>query len=329
MAQRNSWPLSIHYNLVQAITESANIRAMASDNLFIDHSNRSNTRSESLSEQLAQCSAPYDDPLSAVDWSALDKDAFWLPEEAISLFGTDAYSKLSIGQQRRLSQVEFINFLEAGIWLESLFMERIGRSVREDREHLNDVTYHLHELREEAGHSLMFIELIRRANLHIPTQHFKKAIFANMFARHAPFNGALFWIAVFIGEQVPDKMNRYIRQQRSCVCQIITDIVTIHIQDEARHIAHAKSMISHKLQLSNELVRKILLGLINKMFNDFITAYYFPPNQVYHAAGLEKSINWKSIALNNPHRQAFIEEIVSSTIESISTTGLELRYQFS
>ena len=308
---------------MQAITEYANIRAMPSDNLFIDHSKRSSNDS-SLAEQLSQCSAPYDDPLSAVDWSALDMDSFWLPEEAISIYGTDTYNQLSIGEQRRLSQAEFCNFIEAGLWLESLFMERIGRSVREDRSNLTDVTYHLHELREEAGHSLMFIELIKHSNLQIPTKHFKHLNFANLFARYAPFNGSMFWIAVLVGEQVPDKMNRFVRKHKDCVCPTIVDIVSIHIHDEARHIAHAKSMINSKLEFKSPFSQKILNRLINKMFQDFVDAYYFPPNEVYYAAGFNKNTDWKKLAQNNAHRIEFVENSVNSTIEAVNENGFKL-----
>lgn len=314
---------------MQANKEYANIPPMPSDNLFIDHSKPSNTDETSLSEQLSQCSAPYDDPLSAVNWSALDMDSFWLPEEAITLYGTEAYNQLSIGQQRRLSQVEFINFIEAGLWLESLFMERIGRSVREERNQLSDLTYHLHELREEAGHSLMFIELIKQSNLKIPIRHFKQLSFANLFARYAPFNGAMFWIAVLAGEQVPDKMNRFIRKNKNCVCSTIVDIVSIHIHDEARHIAHAKSMINSKLSMKFPFSQKVLNHFINKMFNDFVNAYYFPPNEVYYAAGLDEKTNWNKLATTNQHRRDFVDNSIMATIETINASGFQLSYKVS
>jgi len=311
---------------MQPNTEYANIRPMPSDNLFIDHSKPSGGNNSSLAEQLSQCSAPYDDPLSAVNWDALDMDSFWLPEEAISIYGTKAYESLSIGQQRRLSQVEFTNFIEAGLWLESLFMERIGRSVREERSKLSDLTYHLHELREEAGHSLMFIELIKRSGLQIPIRHFKKLNFANMFARHAPFNGAMFWIAVLVGEQVPDRMNRFIRKHKDCVCPTIVDIVSIHIHDEARHIAHAKSMISSKLENNSPVTQKALNFFINKMFHDFVNAYYFPPNEVYLSAGLNSNTDWNKVAKENKHRKDFVDNSITATIEAINARGFQLQY---
>ena len=278
----------------------------------------------SLHEQLSRNSTPYDDPLKNIHWNELNKDQFWLPEEAISVFGTPEYDNLSLAQKKRLSQVEFINFIEAGLWLESLFMERIGRSVRQDRTHLSELTYHLHELREEAGHSLMFLELIKRSDLSVPNNHFNRLSIANLFAKFAPFNSAMFWVAVLIGEEVPDRMNRYIRKNREDVCQPITDIVSIHIHDEARHIAHAKSMISNKLNGFSGVKTKLVSLLINKMFNDFVQAYYYPPKAIYIAAGLDEKINWTAISGKNKHRQEFVKNSIKPTLDTINAQGVKL-----
>ena len=282
----------------------------------------------SLHEQLSRNSTPYDDPLKSIHWNELDVDSFWLPEDAISIFGTSEYENLLPEQKKRLSQVEFINFIEAGLWLESLFMERIGRSVRQDRAHLAELTYHLHELREEAGHSLMFLELIKLSQkmgeIKVPNKHFNRLNVANLFAKFAPFNSAMFWVAVLVGEEVPDRMNRYIRKNRESVCLPITEIVGIHIHDEARHIAHAKSMISNKLNGFSSLKTKIVSLLINKMFNDFVQAYYYPPQAIYIAAGLDKNINWQAISKKNQHRQEFVKNSIRPTLDTINAQGVKL-----
>ena len=280
----------------------------------------------SLHEQLSRKSTPYDDPLENIHWDRLKKDQFWLPEEAISVFGTPQYSRLSTTQKQCLSQVEFINFIEAGLWLESLFMERIGRSVRQDRAHLSELTYHLHELREEAGHSLMFLELIKLSELNVPNKHFNRLNFANLFAKFAPFNSAMFWVAVLIGEEVPDRMNRYIRKNRTSVCRPISDIVSIHIHDEARHIAHAKSMINNKLNGFSNVKSRFTGLLINKMFNDFVQAYYYPPASIYIAAGLDKNINWVAISRKNQHRREFVSNSIRPTLDTINAQGVKLEW---
>jgi len=278
----------------------------------------------SLHEQLSRNSTPYDDPLNNIHWESLSHEQFWLPEEAISLFGTPEYQTLSAEQKLMLSHVEFINFIEAGLWLESLFMERIGRSVRKDRAHFEELTYHLHELREEAGHSLMFLELIKLSGLKVPNKHFNRLNFANLFAKFAPFNSAMFWVAVLIGEEVPDRMNRYIRKHRESVCLPVADIVSIHIHDEARHIAHAKSMISYKLNGFSAIKSKVISLLINKMFNDFVKAYYYPTNEIYIAAGLDKRKNWQAIVQKNAHRREFVKNSIRPTLDTINAQGVKL-----
>src|SRR5690606_27391246 len=108
-----------------------------------------------LLRQLSENSQRYRDPLAAVDWARLDADSFWLPEPALSLHGLAAYEDLALDVRRRLSQYEFINVMHAGLWLERVFMQRLSRrlSARLPRA---EYQYFLHEMREEAGHSLMF-----------------------------------------------------------------------------------------------------------------------------------------------------------------------------
>ncbi|NIR60433.1 MAG: diiron oxygenase, partial [Gammaproteobacteria bacterium] len=170
--------------------------------------------STGLIEQLTRNSAPYHDPLTRIDWESLDRRAFWLPEPALSLYGLPQYVALGEAQRQTLSQYEFINFLMAGLWLEGLFMHRISATLLEPVGNLTRHIYHLHELREETGHSLMFLELMRRAHLPLHEPRFWRLGLVNALGRYAPFESVLFWVAVLIGEEVPDRLNRYVRNHR-------------------------------------------------------------------------------------------------------------------
>lgn len=95
----------------------------------------------------------------------------------------------------RLSHYEFLSFIEAGLWLEGMFMEWIARSMRRDARNHAALKYRLHELREEAGHSLMFLELMERGGLSIPYRRHSDLRLANLFGRYAPLKSLGFWMA--------------------------------------------------------------------------------------------------------------------------------------
>ncbi|MDH5301325.1 MAG: diiron oxygenase [Gammaproteobacteria bacterium] len=280
-----------------------------------------------LIDQLSRNSSPYHDPLLRVRWEQLNQNSFWLPEPAISLYGCPEYDKLSLEQRKTLSQFEFLNFIEAGIWLESLFMERIARSLGKQARNLAEVTYHLHEMREEAGHSLMFVELLRRSGPLLPNTRFHRFDISNVLARIAPFESVIFWTAVLIGEEVPDRMNRFVRKHQDAVNPAIFDIVSVHIIDEARHIAHAKDSIAQALSNASPLKRRLLSAIINRMIREFVRAFYLPGAHIYEMAGLAPGTAWAQRARNNLHRSSFIHQCTEPTLRTLRGHGLQLDWK--
>ncbi len=282
------------------------------------------TNSTELLEQLSRNSTPYMDALSRVDWEALDTESFWLPEEALSLYGLPVYQTLTHEQRIALSQFEFLHVLEAGLWLEGIFMERISRTIQHTDAHLGRLIYHLHELREEAGHSLMFLEVMRRSGLPRPRTRFYRMLTANLVGRYAPFDSTAFWIAVLIGEEVPDRLNRFIRKHREAVNPAIYDVTKVHIIDEARHIAHALDTLAARFASMPRWRMALLKPLIKRLFRQFVRTLYFPSASVYDLAGLSPNTQWERLARNNPHRIRFVDDNIASTLRTLKAHGIVL-----
>lgn len=284
-------------------------------------------QSDRLLEQLCRNSVPYNDPLTRVNWGALTHASFWIPEEAMSVFGLPEYHALPLQQRQALSHYEFMNFIEAGLWLEGLFMERIARSLRNTRQRPMEVAYQLHELREEAGHSLMFLELLSRHGPLRPNTRFHRWNLANMVARHAPFESVVFWVAVLIGEEVPDRMNRFIRNRRAEICPTIYDMVTTHIVDEARHVAHARDNLDVRLGQLPNWKKRLFRPFIDQVFREFVDMFYFPGPRVYELAGLHDGARWAKQARTNPHRHRFVDNCVDSSLRGLRQHGLSLNWR--
>ena len=277
-----------------------------------------------LVEQLSRNSTPYHDPLAKIHWDLLTTDQFWLPPEAISLHGVPAFMALPEETRRRLSQYEFLNFVDAGLWLEGIFMERIVHTMRSRRNDRANLRYRLHELREEAGHSLMFVELMERSGLATPPRRLPRFLLADIFGRHAPMESAGFWLAILLGEEMPDRLNRYLRRHDTDICPTIVEMSTAHIIDEARHIAYALEVLRKRLLDLSTPARLLLKPVVQKMISQFVELFYYPRPELYESAGLKPGGSWARAARSNPGRTAFVGQCLKPTLQLLRERGFDL-----
>lgn len=275
----------------------------------------------SLVEQLSTNSLPYIDPLARLDWSALDMGKPWLPEGAISLAGLPEFANLPEAVRTRLSQFEFTGFIHAGIWLEGIFIERLSRNQRNTISS-QELAYYLHEIREEAGHSLMFLKLMETSGIHLPGAWRNRPAVTDFLGRHTPLHSTLFWLAVTIGEEIPDRLNRYIRTHGgNSIDGVIHQMCTLHIIDEARHIAHARGALEASLRDINPLKRWLLTPVLDLMIRQFTRTFYLPSADVYEMAGLAPGKTWQDLARRNPARLEFIHKCLNPTLNTLREHG--------
>jgi hypothetical protein len=276
-----------------------------------------------LLRQLSENSQRYRDPLAAVDWTRLDRDAYWLPEPVLSLYGLAAYDDLASDVRRRLSQYEFINVMHAGLWLERVFMQRLTRRLSTGLPRA-EYEYYLHEMREESGHSLMFLRAIGAADLPVPAEAWRPPALADWLARRAPAGGALFWAATVVAEDVPDKFNRHLRALDG-INPAVRDICTAHCIDEARHIAAARAQLEAALQVLPRTLPALLSPLLRLLIRQYAQVFYAPPAQFYELSGLPHGERWRRMALRNPARQAFVRERLAPTLHLLEGYGFRLQ----
>lgn len=277
----------------------------------------------SLLAQLAANSDPYRDPLAAIDWRRLDRDAWWLPPEAVSLFGLAEFDALSHEARVRLSQYELIAAMQAGLALERMFLEQTTRRLRRARP-LAEYAYLLHEVREESGHSLMFLRLIAESGLTVPQWRASLPRSAALFSRLL-FAEPLYWVATFVAEDVPDRFNRFVRRHAgSDVCPVVRQVVSLHMMDEARHIAYARKRLETVLGTPGRR-RRFAAPLYDSVFNRFVQAYFWPRAEIYELAGLGDGTTWRSLALRNPRRREFVVRLLAPTVRALAAHGITPR----
>ena len=276
-----------------------------------------------LLRQLSANSAPYRDPLAGVNWSQLGTHGYWLPEAALSLYGLPEFDALAPAVRQRLSRYEFLNVIHCGLWLEGIFLRRMAHRVRPGMSRAEH-EYLLHELREEAGHSLMFLRAIEAGGLAIPEGSWHAPRAAHALARAAPASGGLFWLAMLIGEDVPDKFNRYLRSHPDGVNPAVRQICTLHVIDEARHISLAGHNLESALAGAGAGRRRLLAVAARLLLRLLAHVFYFPPARFYELAGLTPGSHWRAAALRNPARSRFVAERIAPTARVLESYGLEI-----
>jgi len=278
----------------------------------------------SLVRHLSAAAEPYRDPVARVRWDALSLEDFWLPREALSLHGLAPFDALDETAQRRLSQYEFLGIIRAGLWFEGLFMARLARRLRRPLPLANHV-YLLRELQEEAGHSLMFLTLMDKSGLVLPEGYQPLPPSAGWLGQWLPVDGPLFWLAVLIGEDVPDKLNRYLRQQpEGAVNPAVRDICLMHMMDEARHLAFARRTLEAGLTGLGPASRRWMGWVLGRLLRIMAEAMFFPQPALYEAAGLTPGRRWLALARSNPHRWEFVRRLLSPTVRLLQGYGFNV-----
>jgi hypothetical protein len=276
----------------------------------------------SLIRQLSENSGPYRDPLAAIDWARLDAAGIWLPEPALSLYGLQEYDTLASDVKRRLSQYEFINVMCCGLWLESVFLRRLSSRLVAGLPRA-EYEYYLHEMREETGHSLMFLKAIETSGLALPALAWRAPRLADWLARHAPAGSAMFWLATVIAEDVPDKFNRHVRLNADALNPAVKQICTLHIVDEARHIALARDRLGQSLRDASALSKGLLQPVMNLLLHQLVDTFYVPPASFYELAGLTRGDWWRKLARGNPVHREFTRQCLAPTLRMLEGYGLK------
>lgn len=278
-----------------------------------------------LVEQLTRNSQPYRDPLTRVDWERLDRGSHWLPETALSLHGVDAFEAMPETLHSALSQQEYLHFVGIETWIKGLFMERLSRHVQNAGGNTALIRYRLHELREQAGHALLFLELQRRA----ATQPYgNPAVSSRVLAllvRHTPVESLTHQLLALVGTEVPDRVNRVLRQHRSEVCPAVYDIVNMQVIDAARHIAQARDAIDAAPQAQRR--RPWIQPLLRLAFRRLVALIFYPPAAVYERAGLKPGWQWQGAAQTSAERQRFVRDCIEPTRRLLAQAGFAVDWE--
>lgn len=288
------------------------------------HMSSFNDPSTRLVEHLSSTSTPYGDPLARVPWDHLSRRAHWMPDAGVSLHGWAEFMNLPEDQRRMLSRYEFLSLLVNVQSFESVFMERISRSLRSDTTGSTAMKYRLHMLREHAGHGLVLLELARGAGIQRLLRP-KRGWVTRWLGQRANVDGLLFWVVMYIREEISNRMFRWMRKHHGGACPVIDEMIRTHLVDAARHLSHAHEMLENLLTGVPTWKLRLLQPLVQRVLNETVQSMFYPHKGVYEAAGLYPGEYWSRVARNNPHRDRFVQQLVNSTLRPFKKRGMLIR----
>lgn len=272
----------------------------------------------SIFDRLTAAMPTYKDPLSEIDWRNGDQDRPWLPEKMISIAGLPVWKDLDRSQRLRVSQIEFARLCAAGLWLEGMMIHRVTHNgfVAADTTKTHIV---LQEVREECGHGLMFMRMIDRAGMsgqHLlgPTR------LLTTVAKSLNPERAGFWAMVYLGESITDTFA--IKSLRAAsdepICPLARQVLEWHHNDEARHIAAARALLSDKIDGMAMIERNAFRILTKLLLRRFLRATLFPSLQSLEAIQVPNAHQVWQQAHADTDRQALATACAESATALIS-----------
>jgi hypothetical protein len=242
-------------------------------------------------------------------------------DELLSIAGLpDVVARLTPEQKAKLSREEIASVAEEGVRFESVLTAGFSLKLSNDFA-LTDprVTYMLHELGEETRHSRLFVRMIKELG---PTAKNPFAKGLPGFGRRAVINfavrrPALLFVLVLAGEEIPDLLQKRLSEHPD-TDPFLRDVSKYHRQEEARHLAFARTVLPEEWakasRLDRFLVRNVAPAMIQGMFEVLIHP------GVYESVGLPGWETWRKANRSAP-RVALRKEATKPILDVLVEGG--------
>jgi hypothetical protein len=257
------------------------------------------------------------DPDLEIDWSApLDPDAYWIPPQRSSLYGTSLWDGMTRAQQVELTKHEVVSAASAGIWFETILMQMLIRHYYDQDPTSQHAQYALTEVADECRHSIMFGRMIDKMGC----QPYKANWRDQNLGRYmkATATGAHMYAAILIAEEVLDAFQREIMVDQT-LQPLIRMVARIHVVEEARHVRYAREELVRQIQKSNKLQLGYARLVIGRAACSIAERLIHP--DIYRAVGIDPALGQR-VALDNPSFQETLRWSGQKVVTFLSELGL-------
>lgn len=212
---------------------------------------------------------------------APDVGAYWMPQHLVSLYGTEAWDRLSDKQRVHLSQKEFALICSISCNGEKEAIGDIAKIMLKKK--FSEVRSYLsHLIREENNHIDMFVEFCRRYG---ELTRFRYIYTKGDQCTDPAWNDLLAFIHLLVFEELGDNLNRMMAKDES-LPPLVRAINRLHAEEEARHIAFGRQLVA---DLTAELLLKSSDEQRGKL-HDYVYHFVQSRHYEYHNAGIYASV---------------------------------------
>jgi P-aminobenzoate N-oxygenase AurF len=260
------------------------------------------------------------DVYNAFTWpAALVEDAWYMPPELLSIYGTAAYDALDDAQRRRLSLFEIGNFFSLVLQGERPLVQGLVDRLY-SRKNTKQITEYLHHfVDEENKHMVMFGEFCYRYIGKVYPE--KKISLPREYAKGE--EEVAFFCKVMVVEELGDYYNLAIEKDER-VDPMVRELNRVHHRDEARHLSFGRLYLAelfeqHRPNWSDEQLagfRAWLVEYLKASWGD----YYNPT--MYRDAGLADGYELRQRALTHPACAAQRQRASAKLVAYFIKTGL-------
>lgn len=189
------------------------------------------------------------DPNELLRCEPLSKDVLWIPEELLSLHGTEHYPALTDEQRLKLSHLEFLLLCSINCYGEKEVISNMA-AIMMKKKFRSHQEYLTHFLREECEHINVFSHFVRMHGTfyEIPYLYVQ----GDMWKNDDLADLAVF-LHVYIFEVIGHELNRVIGNDET-VPDAVRALNRYHMRDEGRHLAFGQ-------QLLDELAASVIPSL--------------------------------------------------------------------
>jgi hypothetical protein len=241
-------------------------------------------------------------PIQKIEWPAeLDRDAWFMSPELLSLYATDIWNELDESARKRVSFFEAVNFFSLNIYGEKPLVSGLAQRIYSLG--YNTVSPYIHHfLGEENRHMEYFGRFCRTyAGKIYPEKRFSLPV------EFAPGEEDVqFFAQTVIFEMVADYYNVAIGADERVV-PVARHINQLHHWDESRHLVFGRKILAELWEAFSKEWDAATRAQVSNNILAFLTTtwrqYYNP--DVYRDAGIADPYEAMDIAWTSPGRAAF------------------------
>lgn len=239
----------------------------------------------------AYVDVPWDDPAFSID----PTDPRWELSAVDDPLGrTEWYQSLPQATRAEIGLFRVAWMMKIGLQFESVLQRGLLEFAETLPNGTGEFRYALHEVIEEAHHSLMFQEFVNRSGMPATGMGRPMRFLARRVVKHGRIFPTLFFIFVLGGEDPIDHVQRETLRSTRELHPLMERIMRIHVTEEARHLSFARHYLKREVPKLGFAKRTVLsaaapitLGVMSVMMlapSPAMLKRYHVPREVVRAA---------------------------------------------